>query len=443
MAGGKQPPDKTNQKNFACHPKTAFNFVICLICENAYHQSDYSRKKNTGIRISECFVICPEHKELNIASTFEENNLNSDARAIIAQTKLFERSKYEDELIKHVSNRDLTGKSAEKSENYTNSCDTDIEALKRENLLYKQINKELKHNNKLLYELLDKEKKSPNMTYSAVVNQSNLTSNKNEHVPGIIVSAKDKKLTACTFEKVIEKIQTASNIQIKKVFSKTDGTVNILCKNKCDITVMEKVLSESLSDKFKVAVQKLNNPRIKIINIHNKMTSSELQDDINSRNFSDFQSKCSVIHTYFFNNVQNAIIELTSELYQHIRNNDNYIYVGHQRCKSFDDFNMSLCGKCGGLGHNMKKCRNQALCINCAGAHCIYECKQNEIKKCLHCIYSNKNQKKNRPIDHMANDVTNCETLKAKINNVIAAADYPVMPMIPTHLRYPKKIKGD
>lgn len=45
MAGGKQPPDKTNQKNFACHPKTAFNFVICLICENAYHQSDYNRKK--------------------------------------------------------------------------------------------------------------------------------------------------------------------------------------------------------------------------------------------------------------------------------------------------------------------------------------------------------------------------------------------------------------
>ena len=45
MADDPDPPDKPREKYFKCHPSTRFNFVVCIVCEEEYHLSDFKRQK--------------------------------------------------------------------------------------------------------------------------------------------------------------------------------------------------------------------------------------------------------------------------------------------------------------------------------------------------------------------------------------------------------------
>ena len=66
-SGGKRPPDKLGEKTFKCHPKVKVSFVVCLICESVYHNSDFEKLKNIKY-ISETLVICPEHPNIDLTT---------------------------------------------------------------------------------------------------------------------------------------------------------------------------------------------------------------------------------------------------------------------------------------------------------------------------------------------------------------------------------------
>ncbi|KAL3277282.1 hypothetical protein HHI36_012632 [Cryptolaemus montrouzieri] len=58
-----QPDEIPPDIPFKCHPNQTFSIVICIICENLYHKSDFNRRK--GVRyITDSLVICDEHKQL-------------------------------------------------------------------------------------------------------------------------------------------------------------------------------------------------------------------------------------------------------------------------------------------------------------------------------------------------------------------------------------------
>ena len=82
---------------------------------------------------------------------------------------------------------------------------------------------------------------------------------------------------------------------------------------------------------------------MKIAGIENILNDIDLQNDINNRNFSNFVEKIKVIHKYKSGTNMTAIIETPPEIYNFIRNNENKIYVGTQRCVAYDDIDIIVC----------------------------------------------------------------------------------------------------
>lgn len=92
------------------------------------------------------------------------------------------------------------------------------------------------------------------------------------------------------------------------------------------------------------------------------MDNSQLEEDINKRNFSNYNEGCTVVHSYVNTNkgTQTALIEVSADIYKIIRENNNKIFVGHQKCISYDIIDVKPCLNCGIFGHKAKKCCKSA-----------------------------------------------------------------------------------
>ena len=127
-----------------------------------------------------------------------------------------------------------------------------------------------------------------------------------------------------------------------------------------------------------------NNPKIKIVAIDNSlaMDTAAIEEDINTRNFCNFNNAGKVIHMYTVKdkNLTTVFMEVTADIYKHIRENNNQILVGYQSCKAYDLINVKPCFNCAGFGHNGAKCRNTTICIKCSGNHKENECKNSNHK---------------------------------------------------------------
>lgn len=65
------PTHHGENKTYKCHPKVKLKVVICLVCEEAYHPSDF--KRDGGKVISDILGICPEHESIKLTSTQSTN----------------------------------------------------------------------------------------------------------------------------------------------------------------------------------------------------------------------------------------------------------------------------------------------------------------------------------------------------------------------------------
>ncbi|OXU19992.1 hypothetical protein TSAR_005064 [Trichomalopsis sarcophagae] len=65
-----------------------------------------------------------------------------------------------------------------------------------------------------------------------------------------------------------------------------------------------------------------------------ELNCKEMEKDINKRNFSNFNSKAQVLHMYTNKNsgMDTVIMEVTAEIYKHLRESNNRIFVGYQNC---------------------------------------------------------------------------------------------------------------
>ena len=72
------------------------------------------------------------------------------------------------------------------------------------------------------------------------------------------------------------------------------------CVNEENVTKALKVLSVKLADKCEIIKEQIANPKVKVVGIDNyeEMDNKELENDINTRNFSEFSKKCKILHSY-------------------------------------------------------------------------------------------------------------------------------------------------
>ena len=84
------------------------------------------------------------------------------------------------------------------------------------------------------------------------------------------------------------------------------------------------------------------------------MDDKELENDINTRNFSEFSKKCKILHLYTNKKtkLQTVILNAPANIYKYIRENKKRIFVGFQNCRVFDIIDSTPCSSCGRFWHS-------------------------------------------------------------------------------------------
>lgn len=430
MAGGKEPPDRNDDKTYKCHPKQKVTTVICLICDNNYHLSDF-KQLNEPIFLSQTLVICPNHPQLDLTSTTNKIVLNEPTRKLIAQIKSERKEIIKQEILKEI---------AKETKDDLNNTFSNLEEenLQKEIILLRQLNKEIMDKNVLLKELLEKEKDNSTLnkkTFSEVVSKTTVKLQP-KSIPKIFIRKKDKNDTSNIKDSVVNCLIKEKTIRTKNMILTKGGDLIISCDNEDSVMNAEKVLQGKLSKNYQIEKENLLNPKLKIIGIDKNANfdPTKLQSDINARNFNNSQGICKILHMYSTNNgSQSAIAEVPPEIYKSIMQNGSRIYVGFQCCKVYDFINISPCYNCGRVGHSGAKCKNPSKCLKCAGNHNTRNC-ENSLVQCINCIYHNTQFKTNFDVSHVSTDSAMCQYLQNKIKKLIEATDYPLNPNIPRYL---------
>ena len=171
-----EPPDKNQEVVFKCHPKAKVITVMCVVCDNVYHKTDFDRYKD-GKYIGKALVICPEHVELLITLKDKDKKIKLDekARIVIALLKSEKEEKIKQKILDEISPiSDAIHKSVISEKlNATDLLEnTELENLYAENQLLKKLNQELIDKNLLLKRLVKYEKNEEDI--STLQNKKNI-----------------------------------------------------------------------------------------------------------------------------------------------------------------------------------------------------------------------------------------------------------------------------
>lgn len=107
--------------------------------------------------------------------------------------------------------------------------------------------------------------------------------------------------------------------------------------NEESVKSAENILTGELAGSFKILKEQLMNLKTKIVAIDNyyEYDLEPIEQDINMRNFKNFKTKCQAFHIYTNKKtqIQSVIVEVPAVIYKYIKENNNRIFVGHQRKK--------------------------------------------------------------------------------------------------------------
>lgn len=400
-----KPPDVA-KINYICHPGRKVNTVVCLLCDSVYHEDEFSGISDTQY-ITSNLVICHEHLDFNITSKLDitENTLCDSARKLIAQIKCHTNVKVKNQILAQL----------DVSEVRKNKDETETEIL-----LLKQLNQELQEKNMLLKDLLAKEREAKQYSKTTPRQYSEVVANTNpqqqKRPPKLKIKKINKNDKTKTQEQVTKFLSANPNIQTKSINKRSEDEIIINCADEKSVSVAEEILTKSLSNNFSIEKEQMLKPKVKVVGIDNTLNYDleALEKDINQRNFNEYDEKCKAVYSYENKmKLHSVILEVPAEIYKHIKQNREKIYVGYQQCKVYDVIDIKPCFKCGRFGHNGKKCENEIVCLQCAGAHDTKTC-NNSHNKCTNCLYSNATFKTTYNANHQATDTENCTILKKK-----------------------------
>ena len=231
-------------------------------------------------------------------------------------------------------------------------------------------------------------------------------------------------------------------IKTKKIEIKSKDEILITCIDEESTKAATKYLNNKMNNICKIEEEQLKIHIIKIIGVESIFCENQntLEYDINTRNFNNLQSNGKILS---INNNQKTkkasiIMEVTADIHNYIKENRSILFIAYQNCRVYDVVNIKPCLKCGVLGHNHKRCKNNINCLKCAGAHSTKDCTE-IVKRCVNCCYANNKYNKNYNINHIATDSDECEILKSKIRNYITTTDYIIKPDLP---RYGAKLEN-
>ena len=166
-----------------------------------------------------------------------------------------------------------------------------------ENTILKQLNTELRDKILLLKELLAIEKSKDNKSSATKSYAVIVTSTKPplKRIPKLMVKKNNKNEKLNIKNYITEMITKDTNIHAK-------GT--------------EELLNENLSEHCMIEKEQMLNPKIKVVSIDNtfNMNWTEIEQDINERNFKNYGRQCQAVHMYTNKNTNLNSVILESQL---------------------------------------------------------------------------------------------------------------------------------
>ena len=229
--GGKEPYDTILTKHYKCHPQTKVGAVLSLVCKNFFHTSEIVTKYNAGCPvkfISNPLMICQEHPNEALTSNLPYGELSSEAKQLIVQIKHRAKEQVKQEIISELDlqKNNYNENYKEKGLNYTVYEDySEIETLKIENQHPKQLNNEVLDKNRILNELLTKEKQGKSNNIKAYAEITSNTKPKSKRVPKLIIKRTYNKDSTVLEKRVLQHLTQDTSIQTKNLAYKNKDTL--------------------------------------------------------------------------------------------------------------------------------------------------------------------------------------------------------------------------
>lgn len=412
MASDVSIQEKTKQILYKCCPQKAGpKTVVCVNCGNGYHIVCANNSKDSFVYLKGLLISCCK----------ENDNISLKDDDILCELEKYKKKCSElTEMNEEYERLNIEMTEQKNSlEAKINDMKMQYELLVQNNELYKELNKELQEKNKLQQIIIDERKTK---TYADAVVEPK---EENIKTPKLIIDTKNEAETSQIFEEIKNEIYTKTSIPIEWMKAVNTNKIMLQCKKFEDIHLVENILKKQASDKFKISIQKLKNPLVKITGIDMEIHSREniLHDIVNRNNIDEQDVNIKHVYINKKNSKQTAIIELSKSAYAKIMK-DEKMYIGYHRCKVWNEYNLNKCFNCSQYGHSSKNCQYESKCAKCAGNHKTYECKSKTIK-CAVCCMRNSKYKENNATDHMATEINKCPSYKKLLKRVISDTDYP------------------
>lgn len=425
-----------------CNDKKAAHICVCILCESLFHISCSERRK--FISFGGILGFCQCRKEL---TSIPENVRTADETKNSIILSLKEKLiKSQDKCLSLQDDLQDKSNQLKKMQEYAVSK-MEIDRLKIENNLLNKLVEETSEKNKLLREKNEEfEKKikaiNENVNNVTYANITNGTVKAQIPVPKQTSSVIIKPKSNTNLDEVKREIQQSikpEDLKAKVITTKQkrDGTLKIICKTADDSNKLMKELDIKCKDKFESHIEKLNNPKIKIVGITQKYSIPELQTIITNHNFSEYpNNKFTVTHIQeHITNGKNTNKQARSEIHYtayaeldpllfYYTMKSKKLHVGWEMCRVYEDLDMRRCYNCCGFGHTAGKCQNATICLHCAGNHESKDCKSKSEVKCINCIQANDKYKCNRNTEHSAAEVSKCDSYKSRLEYLQSKIEY-------------------
>ena len=228
-SAGKEPPDDILTKYYKCHPQTRVGAALCAIYLNFYHTREIVTKYNNGRPvkfINNALIICHDHPNVTLTSNLPYGELSSEASKLIAQIHVATKEQAKQEIIEKINLEKINSKEKDLNDIIYGDY-SEIETLKMENQLLKELNSELKDKNKILNELLTKEKQGKNNNTKTYAEITVKPKTKNKRVPKLIIKKNRQQYNTDLQKAVLQHLQQDKSIQTKSVAYKNKDTVII------------------------------------------------------------------------------------------------------------------------------------------------------------------------------------------------------------------------
>lgn len=205
---------------------------------------------------------------------------------------------------------------------------------------------------------------------------------------------------------------TLLEVGISQVRNSKEGSIVIRCNTKEDVEKIKSAAESKLKKNYEIRAPERKNPRIKIVDFEDNLSSENLISTILKQNsfLSAENREMKVVTVRKMISRYMAIIECDPATFKTIMERSR-LNIGWVACRVYEYIPVLRCYKCGEYNHKAEGCQNKDRCLKCGKEdHKMDNC-QSEGNVCVNCRCVNEKNNLNLKTEHSIFDM-NCPTYK-------------------------------